>query len=103
MVKLIPIVTTANLIERIVGQFAFMKAMSEVNDANYYELNRVDLNQVYDLAWLYFPNFEDIPGIIESETCNLDKKITKFLSRWASVTDVTAIQQNIHFQLQKLD
>ena len=57
MNKLPEIVTHPELIEAIVGQFAFMKCMSKPEDSNHSLLDAIDLNDVFDKADNFFVNF----------------------------------------------
>ena len=104
MVKLIPIVSHAGLVEQIVGQFVFMYVLAEPGDSNYtqirYELN---LNIITRKAYDFFETLADENGMIMSDEVDLTTQITLFLKEWETIVDVTAIQQNVHSQLKKLD
>jgi hypothetical protein len=103
MIKLIPLVTHPELCAQIVAQFAFMKIMAKPEDRNFLLLQDISLDDVYNKADNYFIKFTSIEEVIDSEECDLTKKITFFLKQWSSVTDVTAIQQNIHYHLKAID
>lgn len=96
MKKLPEAVSHPQLCEAIVGQFAFMKAMSKPSDNNSDALYDIDLNDVFQKCDDYFVNLTSFEEIIETEESNLENKITEFLSQWKTVVDVTAIQQNVH-------
>ena len=105
MNKLPKVISHAELVEAIVGQFAFMKMMVEPEDRGITELNAIDLNYVCKKADDHFLMLTDMVGIINqdnlSEDVDLAKEITLFLSEWKEIVDVTAIQQNVHNILNK--
>jgi len=103
MLKLIRITTKPDLVAEIVKQFAFMQLMSEPQDNNYRELQKIDLNYIRKKADKYFTRFCTIDVAIDTEETDLTNRIKEFLQDWAAITDVTAIQQNIHHDLAKLD
>lgn len=103
MVKLIQYVSHPDLCAQIVGQFAFMKAMARPEDNSFFPLQELSLDDIYNKADNYFIDFTSIEELIDADECNLSDKITSFLQEWKSITDVTAIQQNIHYQLKTLD
>ena len=103
MVKLIEITSHADLVTEIVAQFAFMKIMSEPQDHSFNRLEKLSLDEIYSKADDFFVQFTDELGMITTSECELDKKITEFLKEWESVTDVTAIHQNINYRLKVLD
>ena len=103
MIKLVQYVSYPTLCEQIVGQFAFMKAMSQPHDKVYQDLRDVSLDDIYKKAHERFIKLATFDILIEAEECNLSKQLTEFLKQWESITDVTAIQQNIHYQLTKLE
>ncbi len=102
MKKLPDVVSWQELSAEIVKQFAFMKAMSEPDDRNYLILAKVDLNKVFKMAERYFSAFPNLEGVMDSKEVNLEAKIAIFLKPWISITDIVAIQQNIHYELNKL-
>ena len=95
-------VTHPELCSQIVGQFAFMKAMADPEDKNFKLLNDLSLDEVYKKANNFFCDFTVNDEIIDVDECNLSEKITEFLNDWKTVTDVLAVQQNIHYNLEKL-
>jgi hypothetical protein len=103
MKKLIELVSHPELVAQIVSQFAFMKSTSEPQDGNYESLKELSLNDVFEKAHTHFAQFKFDFEIIHTEQCNLAQKIAEFLKQWAHITDVEAIQQNVHFNLQVLD
>lgn len=103
MVKLIEIVAHPTLVSEIVGQFVFMITMSRPGDSNFEKLHAIDLNDIFKKADNYFVDFTSVEEMIMTEECDLSEKITAFLKEWASITDVTAIQQNIHYNLMIMD
>ncbi len=104
MVKLVEMVTHPDLVAEIVGQFVFMKMMSRPEDNSFKRLSELDLNDVSTKADNYFVEFCDIEELIsDTESIDLTSKLTEFLSEWKHVTDVTAIQQNIHYRLSILE
>jgi DNA phosphorothioation-dependent restriction protein DptG len=80
-----------------------MKAMSRPEDNSFIPLQELSLDDIYNKADKYFIDFTSIEELIDAEECNLSEKITGFLKEWESITDVTAIQQNIHYELGVLD
>lgn len=102
MIPLPKIVTHPELIEQIIGQFAFMKVMAHPDDKNYKELVELDLNNVLGKADNYFCQFTVYEEAIDTIQCNLSQKIKDFLQEWKSITDITSIQQNIHSAFSKL-
>jgi hypothetical protein len=96
------LVAHANLIEQIVGQFVFMTCMSEPQDSNFHALHELDLNDIFRKADAFFVDLTDEFGLIESQEKKLSVELKKFLSEWEEITDVTAIQQNVHYQLARL-
>lgn len=102
MIDLIPIVDHPALCGQIVSEFAFMKAMARPDDNNFTELQNLSLDDIFNKADNYFIDFTSIEEIIISDECKLSEKIALFLNEWASVTDVVAIQQNIHYNLSKI-
>ena len=103
MIKIIEITSHAELVEKIVGQFAFMALMSESEDSNFFELQDINLQDIFRKADAFFVDCTDDLGMIMSDEVGLKDKITDFLKEWEEITDVTAIQQNIHYQLSILD
>lgn len=103
MKKLVEITSHTEIIEKIIGQFVFMKLMSEPEDSNFLELFDLNLNDIFKKADEFFIDFTDDLGMIISEDVNLSSKITEFLKEWSQIVDVTAIQQNVHYQLYVLD
>lgn len=99
MRKLIEWVSHPQLCEKIVGQFAFMKAMARPEDSSFEALNNLSLNDVFEKADSFFVQFTGPLELIDTKKHALAVKITEFLSQWKEVTDVTAIQQNIHYQI----
>ena len=103
MVKLVKYVAHPDLCGKIVGQFAFMKSMSRPDDSSFSKLQELSLDDIYNKADNYFVEFTSMEELINADECNLSKKITEFLQEWNEITDVTAIQQNIHYELRKLE
>lgn len=103
MIKLIEHVGHPELCAQIVGQFAFMKAMSRPEDNCFFALQDLSLDEIYNKADAYFIDFTTIEEIIESDKCNLTEKLSLFLQEWKGITDVTAIQQNIHYNLKRME
>jgi len=91
------------LVEKIVGQFAFMICMAEPQDHSFDKLQKLNLHDVFKKADDYFCQYADDDGMILTEEFNLKSKLAEFLKEWEAITDVTAIQQNIHYQLARLD
>ncbi len=104
MIKLVEMVTHPDLVAEIVGQFVFMKMMSRPDDNNFRRLTELDLNDVSIKADNYFVEFCDVEELIsDTESIDLTSKLTEFLSEWKNITDVSAIQQNIHYRLSVLE
>lgn len=104
MVKLVGMVSHPELVAEIVGQFMFMKMMSKPEDNSFKTLLELDLNDVGMKADSFFIDFCDFDELIsDTESVDLTSKLTEFLSQWKNVTDVTAIQQNIHYRLSILE
>lgn len=103
MRKLVSMVSHPNLIQEIVGQFVFMMMMSKPEDGNFEALHSLDLNDIAKKADTFFIEFAEIEELIMADECNLTEKITEFLKEWQHITDVTAIQQNIHYRLLIMD
>ncbi len=80
-----------------------MKIMSEPDDNNYIALEKLSLDKIYEEADNYFVEFTDELGVITSSECNLENKLTIFLNKYEEITDTTAIQQNIQYELMLLD
>lgn len=102
MKKLPEVVTHPELVAEIVKQFAFMKVMAQTVDSNYEKLTAVSLDDVFNKADEFFVDFCTIEEAIETNLCNLTERITEFLQPWKSITDITAIQQNIHHNISLL-
>lgn len=107
MNKLPKLVSHPELIEAIIGQFAFMKMMAESTDSKFVELIQIDLNDVLSKADTFFIDYCTLLHMIEQEELpaemDLTEGITKFLSEWKEIVDVTAIQQNVHNILRQKD
>jgi hypothetical protein len=101
MIQLPDAVTHPELCDIIVGQFAFMKAMARPEDSNFFPLQELSLNDVFEKADAHFIDFTITEEVIDTKKCNLSEKIKLFLSEWSQVVDVTAIQQNIHYKLNQ--
>lgn len=99
MNKLPEVVTHPELCAAIVEQFAFMKLMSIPEDSNATKLVQLDLNDVLGKADDYFVHFTSFEEAINNSEHQLEKKLTLFLAQWKHITDVTAIQQNVHNKL----
>lgn len=96
MKKLPQIVMFPELMGAILEQFSFMKAMGEPQDNNIGNLMILDLNYVFKKADEYFVQLTDENGVIMSDEQNLEKELREFLKEFSQITDITAIQQNIH-------
>lgn len=103
MRKLPEVISHAQLVEQIVGQFVFMKMMAEKQDRNFEALNAIDLNAICNSADNFFVEFVEMEGLIMAHECKLHEKLTEFLKPYAHITDVTAIQQNIHYHFYASD
>ena len=103
MIKLVSITSRPSLLTEIIGQFAFMKAMSLPEDSNYDKLKNLSLDEVYKECYDFLSQFVDDMEMIITDECDLPKKLNVFLSKYSHVTDVVSIQQNIHYRLNLLD
>lgn len=105
MNKLPSIITHPELIETIIGQFAFMKMMAKPEDRNFYALNELDLNDVFRKADSFFIEYCTFEEAIEMDELEeeFSTTIALFLSEWKAIVDVTAIQQNVHHRLATID
>lgn len=105
MNKLPSIITHPELIETIIGQFAFMKMMAKPEDNNFYVLNELDLNDILRKADSFFVEYCTFEEEIELEILEEEFSLTiaRFLSEWKAIVDVAAIQQNVHYRLAIID
>lgn len=103
MLKLVDLVTLPELVSTIVQQFSFMKMMAEPQDSNFKLLEAFDLNDLHQRADDFFVHFTTYESVIDTNECDLTSKITLFLDPYSMITDVTAVQQNIHYQLQRMN
>jgi hypothetical protein len=94
------VITHPELVEAVVGQFAFMKCMAQPTDSNSDELYLLDLNDVFKKADDFFLQFTSFEEAIDTKETNLAYELGAFLAQWKHVTDVVAIQQNVHTQLK---
>jgi hypothetical protein len=97
------VISHAQLVQEIVGQFTFMRMMAEPQDRNFQKLQALDLNDICNKADNFFVEFCEIEGLIMAHECKMDEKLAAFLKEWQSITDVTAIQQNIHYHFHAMD
>ncbi len=103
MIPLVKITSHPELVSEIVGQFAFMKLMAELEDKSWVELCDLDIDDVFQAADDYFIQFTSFEKTIDTRKTNLESELKEFLSQYKHITDVTAIQQNIHYRLSKLN
>lgn len=103
MKTIIPITSRPSLLTEIIGQFAFMKAMSLPEDSNYNKLKNLSLDEVYKECYDFLGQFVDDMEMIITDECDLPNRLSTFLSKYSHITDVVSIQQNIHYRLDLLD
>ena len=91
MRELIEITSHSELISAIMKAFTFMAVEDQKDD--------FDFNSLYKKASTYFLEITDDLGMIMTKEVDAKAKLTDFLKEWKTVFDVTAIQQNIHYDL----
>jgi len=93
-------VSHPELCAAIVGEFAFMKAMSRPEDSSFQPLQELSLDKVFNEADTFFIEFTTLEEIIDTQQSDLAVQLAAFLYAYIDVTDIIAIQQNIHNKLK---
>jgi hypothetical protein len=101
MVELVKIIGHSEFVSEIVKQFTFM-AIEDCKESEF------DFNKLVKDASDYFQECADDLGMIsqdsfDDESLDLESMLICFLQKYQSTFDVTAIQQNIHYNLKVLD
>lgn len=102
-IELSEFIMLPELLRAIVGELAFLRAMTEPEDANAVAIEMLSVEELYRRAEDRFVQLTDENGMIATNECDLEKEIRLFLTPYCYATDTTAWQQNIHYSLSLHD